>query len=44
MASSPQTVPLPEPEVEKIETARLLPQPEKKETPFVIKAVSAIPC
>jgi hypothetical protein len=40
--ASPQPVVAPQPE-ERVETARPLPKPEKKETPFVFKAVSVIP-
>ncbi len=43
MVSSSQTVQVPEREPEQLETARPLPQPETKETPFVIKLSTAIP-
>lgn len=43
MVSSTQTVQVPEREPEQLETARLLPQPETKETPFVIKLGGVIP-
>jgi hypothetical protein len=43
MASTTQAIPLPNPDVESRETARPLPEPKTKETPFVIKLGSAIP-
>jgi len=42
--ASTQAVQLPEPEVEKVETAKPLPKPETKEAPFVIRLVQVIPC
>jgi hypothetical protein len=42
-SSSTQTVQLPEREPELLETVRPLPQPETRETPFVIKLSTAIP-
>ena len=42
-SSSTQTVRVPEREPEQADTAQPLPQPERKETPFVIKLGSVIP-
>ena len=42
-SSSTQTVQIPEREPEQLETARPAPQPERKETPFVIKLGGIIP-
>jgi hypothetical protein len=41
--ASPQTVALPEPEIERVETVHPLPQPERKETPFVIRLAASVP-
>jgi len=42
-STSTQTVQVPEREPEQLETARPLPKPETKETPFVIKIATAVP-
>lgn len=42
-SSSTQAVPVPAPEVEKSEAVQTNPQPERRETPFVIKLVASIP-
>lgn len=42
-SSSSQAVPVPSPEDDKTQTIQSLPQPERKEAPFVIKVISGIP-
>ena len=42
-STSTQTVPVSEPQVEEIETAYPLPQPDRKEIAFIIKLGSPIP-
>ncbi|HYK41841.1 MAG TPA: hypothetical protein VE007_05575 [Thermoanaerobaculia bacterium] len=42
-SSSTQASPVPVPEVEKIESAQPVPQPERKDAPFSIKLLGGIP-
>jgi hypothetical protein len=42
-SSSTQAIPIPSTEVEKNEAVQSVPQPERREAPFVIKVISGIP-